>query len=266
MNIKDLIVKAEDLSLMFDCGIYMIYHKQNPNKFYIGSAASKGKRKHTSGIYIRWLKHLNELKYGTHHSKYLQNIVNKYGIDGLRFKIVEICLPDICIQREQYYLDTLNPVFNSCKIAGNSSGYKHTLETKKKMSDQRIGKKRKPMSLETKKKISNSAKKRDLSYLRTPEILEKKSKKLKGKALPDFIYKARRKPVQQLDKNGKLIREYISTKEASFITKIDRASINKAALGQRPTAGGFKWVFKYPKEAKALGFSQDRLVNNEEGD
>jgi hypothetical protein len=34
---------------------------------------------------------------------------------------------------------------------------------------------------------------------------------------------------------------YRSIKEAAFVTKIDRASINNTLLGNRETAGGFQW-------------------------
>ena len=36
--------------------------------------------------------------------------------------------------REQYYLDSLNPPYNILKLAGSSSGFKLSEETKKKIS------------------------------------------------------------------------------------------------------------------------------------
>jgi hypothetical protein len=42
--------------------------------------------------------------------------------------------------REQYYLDMMNPTLNKLKIAGSSLGYKHTEETRKIMSLKRRGK------------------------------------------------------------------------------------------------------------------------------
>lgn len=37
--------------------------------------------------------------------------------------------------REQYYIDTLKPEYNICKIAGSSLGVKHSAESNKKKSD-----------------------------------------------------------------------------------------------------------------------------------
>jgi hypothetical protein len=42
--------------------------------------------------------------------------------------------------REQYYLDMMNPTFNILKIAGSNLGYKHTEEMRRIMGLQRRGK------------------------------------------------------------------------------------------------------------------------------
>jgi group I intron endonuclease len=41
------------------------------------------------------------------------------------------------LEREQYYLDKLKPEYNILKYAGSSFGYKHTEESKKKMTSYR---------------------------------------------------------------------------------------------------------------------------------
>ena len=121
-----------------DCkqtGIYKIYHIYNTNILYIGSASSR--KKWREGFLQRWAGHCRKLNNNAHNSTFLQNVVNKYGIEGLRFEIVEICEPEICLIREQFYLDTLKPFgrkgYNSCKIAGSSLGVKlnHGKNTKK---------------------------------------------------------------------------------------------------------------------------------------
>lgn len=107
-------------------GIYKIYHLHNKEVIYLGSAASD--RKWREGFKQRWIVHLYDLQKGIHHSDYLQRVVNKYGIEDLRFEILEICDGSKCLEREQYYLDTLVPFgdkgYNTCKIAGNTLGYK----------------------------------------------------------------------------------------------------------------------------------------------
>jgi group I intron endonuclease len=42
---------------------------------------------------------------------------------------------DGLIEREQYYIDTLNPEYNILKVAGSLFGYKHTIESIQKMSE-----------------------------------------------------------------------------------------------------------------------------------
>jgi group I intron endonuclease len=46
------------------------------------------------------------------------------------------------IQREQYYIDLLNPEYNICKIAGSNLGFKHSEITKEKLSISKKGVKR----------------------------------------------------------------------------------------------------------------------------
>jgi hypothetical protein len=48
-------------------------------------------------------------------------------------EIIEYCKEDICIEREQYYIDFLQPEYNILKIAGSSKGYKHTKEALEKI-------------------------------------------------------------------------------------------------------------------------------------
>ncbi len=113
-------------------GIYKIFHISNPEVLYIGSAASL--RKWREGFKQRWVNHLKQLNNNKHHSPFLQRVVNKYGIEGLRFEILEKCDPKECVKREQYWLDLFKPFgtkgYNTCKIAGSSLGYKFPEEKK----------------------------------------------------------------------------------------------------------------------------------------
>lgn len=43
--------------------------------------------------------------------------------------ILEFCPKDSLIEREQFYLDKLQPEYNILKIAYSSLGYKHTIES-----------------------------------------------------------------------------------------------------------------------------------------
>lgn len=53
----------------------------------------------------------------------------KYGYSNFSLSILEYCDSDLRIKREQYYIDTLDPEYNICKIAGSRLGVKHSPET-----------------------------------------------------------------------------------------------------------------------------------------
>jgi group I intron endonuclease len=127
-------------------GIYKIQSQIHPDRFYIGSAIQ---------VKSRWCLHLADLKKNKHHASKLQNHYNKYGIDDLVFIIIEPCLPQFLQIREQFYLDTLRPFFNSSKSAFSNRGCKWSDEDRKKQSERmtgkpspRKGKKGKKMSVE----------------------------------------------------------------------------------------------------------------------
>jgi len=104
-------------------GIYKIESICKPEMVYVGSAVNFIKRR---------TNHLYELRRNRHRSIKLQHHYNKYGESDLVFSIIEYCLPEFLIIREQYFIDTLNPWFNILKIAKSPLGYKHSEESKQK--------------------------------------------------------------------------------------------------------------------------------------
>jgi len=58
----------------------------------------------------------------------------KYGYAAFRLEILEYCSPEVLLQREQYYFDTLNPEYNILKVAGSPLGYRHSEAAKKLIS------------------------------------------------------------------------------------------------------------------------------------
>lgn len=82
------------------CGVYKIVCN---DKFYIGSSKN---------IQQRFYKHRRELRKDVHKNEHLQNSYNKYGEECFNLEIVELCNINEQYFREQYYIDTLNPVYN----------------------------------------------------------------------------------------------------------------------------------------------------------
>lgn len=128
-------------------GVYKILNLIN-GKFYIGSSALN--------IYNRWNTHKWHLVRNNHHNKKLQNSWNKYdGIKGFAFIVLEFCEPEKCIEREQFYIDTLKPALNIRLIAESQLGTSRGLETKLRISKAKKGI---PYSEEAKKNMSLSHK------------------------------------------------------------------------------------------------------------
>ena len=137
-------------------GIYKITCTAN-GKFYIGSAKD---------IHLRLARHKSDLSRNVHHNALLQRAVNKYGKDVFEFEILEF-VDDLesLLQREQHYLDTLNPCdinvgFNLAIEAGSKLGVPVTEETKAKISKTLTGRKH---TEETKLKMSQGHKGKSLS-------------------------------------------------------------------------------------------------------
>jgi group I intron endonuclease len=105
-------------------GIYKIT-SEITQKFYIGSSITIGKR---------WTAHLWRLRNQKHGNRYLQNHVNKYGIEDLKFSVLEI-IPsnpdghtkeyiDALLEKEKYYIEKLKPEFNIAPVGYSPAGKK----------------------------------------------------------------------------------------------------------------------------------------------
>jgi group I intron endonuclease len=96
-------------------GIYKITNKIT-GKCYVGSAVNINKR---------WSAHKKMLERNTHHSKILQNSVNKHGYNNFIFEVIELCDREILIEREQHWIDVLDSYvngYNQRPIADNNLG------------------------------------------------------------------------------------------------------------------------------------------------
>jgi len=108
-------------------GIYEIRNITN-GRIYIGSAVNISKR---------WRDHLRQLESNNHHSKFMNRCWNKHGKESFVFRVLENCCKEHLINREQHYIDILKPEYNTAQKAGSQLGYKHSKETRKKMSESR---------------------------------------------------------------------------------------------------------------------------------
>lgn len=112
-------------------GVYQIRNIINGKK-YIGSTSYS--------ISKRWTLHRQMLKSDKHHSIILQRAWNKYGEQNFKFEILEECIPEKCLIREQFYIDNYRPEYNIDPTAGSPRGRKYSDEYKSKLRIRNLGK------------------------------------------------------------------------------------------------------------------------------
>lgn len=104
-------------------GIYKIVHIAS-GRCYVGQSQD---------INFRWSCHKRDLEKGHHIAKFLQRSWQKYGESQFEFTILEECPLCKLDEREQFWMDELEPEFNSCRFVGSTRGFKHSEETKARM-------------------------------------------------------------------------------------------------------------------------------------
>lgn len=157
-------------------GIYEIFCTANGRR-YVGSAVN---------LEHRWRLHYTQLCGQKHHSPHLQHAWGKHGEGAFVFRVLERCDRAALIEREQHYIDTLKPEFNSRPDAGSQLGWSPNEETRKRMSAARAGK----SSAMRGRKHSEEAKARMSANRigkgggpRSPERLAKISAAMKGRII-----------------------------------------------------------------------------------
>ena len=118
---------------MHNTGIYAIRNVTN-DKRYIGSASS---------LKAREREHFRSLGRGRHHSIALQRAWNMYGAEAFVFERILYCDRHNLLMYEQALIDGLRPEYNIAPVAGSQLGYRHTDQTRQKMS---VARRRNPSS------------------------------------------------------------------------------------------------------------------------
>lgn len=136
-------------------GVYEILNTVN-GKRYIGSAAN---------FITRFAAHRHLLRQGKHHSRHLQRAWNKHGAAAFKFTPILLCSKDDCIFYEQLGIDSLQPEYNTSRIAGSTLGVKPDAETRVKMS------------------ASMRGNQRTLGFKHSPETKAKMAERMKGNTI-----------------------------------------------------------------------------------
>lgn len=190
-------------------GIYKIINLTN-GKIYIGSAIDFRRRE---------LEHYRGLRLNIHHSIALQRAYNKYGKENFVFEKIEYCEIENLIEREQFYIDTLLPDYNTSKTAGSTLGVKKTEEQRAAQSLRQKGKKN-----------------------HTPQQIEAIRKAHTGKIVSKETREKRSRRVIQKDLSNKEIARFYSLTEAIRVTGCN--NLVNVLRGNQQTSGGFRWEYE----------------------
>jgi len=101
-------------------GVYRWINNSNGNS-YVGSSVDLRKRFIS---YYRY-NYISDPK----RNMLIHRAILKYGYSNFTLEILEYCDSPNTIEREQHYLDLLNPEYNILTKAGSSLGHKHSEET-----------------------------------------------------------------------------------------------------------------------------------------
>lgn len=214
------------------CGIYLIRNKIN-NKVYIGLSVDIEERwQHHRSLYLK--KDNNKEK-----NKPLYLAFNKYGIENFDFQILEECSISELSEREKYYIK----LYDCCILDGRNKGYNLTRGGEGYLVNDYYHIYELWKSGLNQKTIAQMLKTDEATIIRALNSFNIDSHIRRSRATTE-VMKARRKPVEQYDKNMNFIASYESTKEASKATNTDQSDIGKVCKGRRKTAGGYIWRYK----------------------
>jgi len=216
-------------------GIYIITNSVN-HKIYVGS---------TQNFTDRFTQHKSDLK-NLRHNRRFQNFVNKYGIECLKFNLLEEVedLSQLLI-REQFYLDSLEcwksrKGFNINKFADSIRGIKmpksHCEATRKRMMGNTITKGRK-LSEQHSKKISDF-------WKNNPERLAKMKNQNRLSQLNVDRTKYKKGKIIEVYFNNVLIDTIESLKEVCKKYNLTHSCASKTLKGRQKSTKGYSLISK----------------------
>ncbi len=142
---------------------------------YVGQAGS------SEGVGGRWRRHRYALRKGTHPSKYMQRSWNKYGEGAFEWHIIEPVANSKKLQtREQFWMDSLCPKFNTAPAAGSNLGLRMSEAARAKMSATRRGRTKAPRTAEHRENLSRALMGKCWGH-HDGETKSRISKKMKGR-------------------------------------------------------------------------------------
>ena len=218
-------------------GIYKITNKTN-NKCYIGQSVD---------IQARWNKHLSTYSLNSAPNYELYRAMKKYGASQFIFEIIEECRQEELNEKEKYwieYYDSFNNGYNmtiggeACNGTNDKKVYQYALTGE---------------LLNEYKSAHEAARENNIQFTNICKVCRGERKTAGGfgwsyeKKINEEPIQTKRigcNIVQQYSKEGELIAEYDTSKEAWRQTGISDTTIGLVCKGKGKTAGGFVWRYK----------------------
>jgi group I intron endonuclease len=244
------------------------------NKCYIGETMQNPDR--------RFKNHMANIRRGGG-CPALRDAVKKHGEENFKFEVLLTCPNEDRFRIEKEYIQNYNSMvpngYNICDGGQGSSGFRHTEETKAKISkivkkafedpkrleqfhesakvfwgkeeNRKAQSNRLKASENVKNGIKNRVRNKDPGFYE--ESKKKVSESLKkyysenkngiSDATKKKIADAHCKSIIQYDKEGKIIKKFNSMKEATIELNLPKGGISNVVHGKSKTCGGFIWKF-----------------------
>lgn len=205
-------------------GVYRWINIAN-GKSYIGSSVNLGGR-------LKDYFTLRYLELGLKKSQsHIYRSLLKGGYSNFSLEILEYCEPEKALEREQHYLDVLQPEYNILKKAGSLYGFKHSEETKAKF------KIRSSKQLEHWKNLQANPE----EQARRSEHIKRINLSNKGRARPDGAGTPS-VSIEVLDTLTDKITVYTSISEAARAIGVGKSSIGMAFKRQEEKGVNTIWI------------------------
>jgi hypothetical protein len=220
------------ISELTQIGIYKIWFDNDALKrVYIGSAIRNGKNNPQKGFLNRWNLHLSNLINNHNCTPKLQNAFNKYGLENIRFEIIEVLEQDkpksYYEDIETKYIQKFNAVENGWNINISGKNCKGT-----------------PMRKEVKDKIS-----------------------IANKGINNGMYNKygelnpNSKPVFQYDIDGNFIRRWSCAREIDRTLSISYKQISQTLKTKSKFCKGYLW-YSYDMGNKVNKYIKRNSIEN----
>jgi len=219
-------------TLLINVGIYKIWFANDEQKrVYIGSATRNGKKDTEKGFLSRWNLHLSNLINNYNCTPKLQNAFKKYGLENIRFEILEILEPN----KKQAYYEDIETMYIA-KFDSVNNGWNVNINGRNCIGT--------PMREEVKQKIGASNKgKNNGMYGKF------------GKLNPNA------KKVYQYDLEGNFVKEWDSARSVERILNIPYKQISQSFKTQSKYCKGFLWYCEYKGAIVNKYVKYDKIQN-----